>query len=110
MSYAGGTVAGMSALTRNGLLDPQTPSDYLFLVLIVCSGPGAVVLLWLYFQDWRARRATSGSQGSPGRSSGQVRLASSAFGTGGTGIGWIGQELLACKKTAEFRIHQSQLV
>jgi hypothetical protein len=46
----------MPDITRSSLLDPQTPLDWLLLVLVVCSGPGALILLWLYFQDWRAQR------------------------------------------------------
>jgi len=52
-----------STLTRSSFLDPQTPFDFLFLILVVCSGPGVLVLLWFYFQDWRARRTTINTPG-----------------------------------------------
>lgn len=56
MSYPVDRVVSMPELTRAGLLDPQTPVDFLLLILIACSGPGALILVWLFFQDWRGRR------------------------------------------------------
>ena len=47
--------------TRNTLLDPQTPFDFLLLVVVACSGVGALVLVWMHLEEWWARRKMRGT-------------------------------------------------